>query len=144
MQLPIKPLYPDVTLPTYATDGAAGMDLRAYLPAPITLKPNERVLIPTGFAIALPAGTVGLLCARSSLGVRHGITLPNTVGVIDADYRGEIQVALVNWGEADYDIAPGDRIAQLLVVPYLKLDLVPTNQLPETSRGSGGFGSTGK
>lgn len=149
MELNIKLLSPklgrEIPLPSYATAGAAGMDLRACLDAPLTLRPGDRVKVPTGFAIALPsADFVAYIFARSGLGINHGITLPNCVGVIDSDYRGEILVALTNLSDADYTIQPGDRVAQLVISPVIRADLHVVEDLGETDRGTGGFGSTGK
>ncbi|MDD4715999.1 MAG: dUTP diphosphatase [Oscillospiraceae bacterium] len=149
MQLKIKAVSPlmgnRIPLPDYATEGAAAMDLRACLQEPLTLAPGELRTVPTGIAIALPSRAyMALLFARSGLGVKHGISLSNGVGVIDSDYRGELKVGLVNLSRRAYTIEPGDRIAQLAVVPVARPELVPADWLEETSRGSGGFGSTGK
>ena len=149
MELKIKPLSPkigtEIPFPAYATAGSAGMDLRACLDTPLTLNPGDRVGVPTGFAIALPGPEwVAYIFARSGLGIKNGITLPNCVGVIDSDYRGEIVVALVNLGPEDYVIQPGERIAQLVIVPCAQPVLMETDALPETQRGTGGFGSTGR
>ena len=149
MELKIKPLSPkigtEIPFPAYATAGAAGMDLRACLDTPLTLNPGDRVGVPTGFAIALPGPEwVAYIFARSGLGIKNGITLPNCVGVIDSDYRGEIVVALVNLGAEDYVIQPGERVAQLVIVPCAQPTLVETETLPQTQRGTGGFGSTGR
>ena len=149
MELKIKPLSPklgtEIPLPSYATPGSAGMDLRACMDAPLTLRPGERVAVPTGFAIALPSPDyAAYIFARSGLGIKHGITLPNCVGVIDSDYRGEILVALTNLSDADYTIQPGDRVAQLVISPVIRADLHVVEDLGETDRGTGGFGSTGK
>lgn len=135
----------DIPLPAYATDGSAGMDLRACLKEPLVLQPGERTRVPTGFAMRLPGPEwVGLICARSGLGARHGITLPNGVGVIDSDYTGEIQVALTNLGSEPYEIQPGERIAQLLVLPVARVSWRVVDRLEPTQRGAGGFGSTGR
>lgn len=149
MELKIKALSPkigrEIPLPSYATAGAAGMDLRACIDAPLTLKPRERVKVPTGFAIALPSPEwVAYLFARSGLGIRSGITIPNCVGVIDSDYRGEIIVALVNQSDADYTVQPGDRVAQMVIMPVTQATITLVEELDETQRGTGGFGSTGK
>ncbi len=148
MDLNIKLLSPklgrEIPLPSYATAGAAGMDLRACLDAPLTLRPGDRVPVPTGFAIALPGPEwVAYIFARSGLGIRNGVTLPNCVGVIDSDYRGEVQVALVNLSREEQTVHPGDRIAQMLVVPVAQAVLREVEALPDTARGAGGFGSTG-
>ena len=145
MDLKIKLLSPDVPLPRYATPGAAAMDLTVCLDAPVTIAPRALVRIPTGVAIALPGPEyVALVFARSGLGVKHGISLANGVGVIDSDYRGEIQVGLTNLSDTPYTIQPGDRIAQLAVMPVVQANVIPVDELDETSRGTGGFGSTGK
>lgn len=145
MDLKIKLLAPDVPMPRYATAGSAAMDLTAHIGAPLTIQPGERALLPTGIAIALPdCGYVALVFARSSLGVKHGIALSNGVGVIDSDYRGEIKVGLTNSSDTPYTIQPGDRIAQLAVMPVAQANVIAVDELDETARGSGGFGSTGK
>ena len=132
-------------LPAYATAGAAAMDLCACVDAPVEVAPRALVSIPTGIAIALPSAEyVALVFARSGLGIKHGITLSNSVGVIDSDYRGELTVGLVNHGDVPYTIQPGDRIAQLMVLPILRPTLTVVEELDETERGSGGFGSTGR
>ncbi|HHX71362.1 MAG TPA: dUTP diphosphatase [Clostridiales bacterium] len=143
MQIPIKRLRP-VELPMYASEGAAAADLRAAVDEPITILPHTRVLIPTGVAVAVPEGCVALVFARSGLAIRHGLALSNGVGVIDSDYRGEIQVGLYNHGEEPYTVQPGERIAQMAILPFIPADFVETDTLPETRRGKGGFGSTGK
>lgn len=149
MDLKIKAVRPQIggsiPFPFYASAGAAAMDLHACIDAPVTLAPGARAGLPTGIAIALPsADYVALVFARSGLGVKHGVTLSNGVGVIDSDYRGEISVGLVNLSDAPYTIAPGDRIAQLAVMPVVQARLERVEELDETQRGAGGFGSTGK
>ena len=135
----------DIPYPFYATAGAAAMDLHACLDEPLTIAPRALVSIPTGVAIALPSAEyVALVFARSGLGIKHGIAPANCVGVIDSDYRGEILVGLQNSGDADYVIQPADRIAQLMVVPVVQAQVKMVDQLDETQRGAGGFGSTGK
>lgn len=135
-----KPEY----LPQYASTGAAGMDLHACLPSALVIDPMERARIPTGIAMQLPdSGFVGLVYARSGLAWRHGIALPNGVGVIDSDYTGEIQVLLTNFSDAPVTILPGDRIAQLVIAPVFLAQWVRTDTLSKTDRGEGGFGSTG-
>ncbi len=130
--------------PYYATEGSGAMDLHACIHEPVTLEPLGRALIPTGIAIALPSAEyVALIFARSGLAVKHGITLSNSVGVIDSDYRGEIKVGLVNLSGESYTISPGDRIAQLAVMPVSRASTVFVGELPVTARGEGGFGSTG-
>ncbi len=145
MELKIKLLSPNATLPKYATAGTAAMDLTACIDQPLTILPRQLVSIPTGIAIALPsADYVALIFARSGLGVKHGITLSNAVGVIDSDYRGEIRVGLTNLSDVPYTVQPGDRIAQLAVMPVTQATVIAVDQLDETDRGAGGFGSTGK
>lgn len=149
MELKIKPLSDklgkEIPFPAYATAGSAGMDLRACLDEPLTLKPGDRVGIPTGFAIALPGPEwVAYIFARSGLGIKNGITLPNCVGVIDSDYRGEIIVVLTNLSDTPYTIQPGDRVAQLVISPVVQAQISLVDELDETGRGAGGFGSTGR
>lgn len=126
-------------LPEYASDGCAGADLRASEAA--TLAPGQRALVPTGLHVAIPPGHVGLIWPRSGLAVRHG--LDTLAGVIDSDYRGEVRVALVNHGDAPVTLAPGERIAQLLIQPVTRARFTRTAELDDTTRGHGGFGSTG-
>ena len=149
MELKIKAMSPkigtDIPFPFYASAGAAGMDLCACVDEAVTIAPRQIVSLPTGIAIALPsADYVALVFARSGLGIKHGIALANGVGVIDSDYRGEIRVGLVNQSDAPYTIQPGDRVAQLAVVPVVQAQIIPCADLDETERGAGGFGSTGK
>ncbi|MDE7262648.1 MAG: dUTP diphosphatase [Oscillospiraceae bacterium] len=148
MKLPIKLLSDkigrDIPLPYYATAGAAALDLHACLDQPETIPGGGQVLIPTGVAVAIPAGYVGILASRSSMGVRNGVGFSNGIGVIDSDYRGPLRVGLHNLREAPYTVQPGDRIAQLLVVPVACPELEVVDALPETERGEGGFGSTGR
>jgi deoxyuridine 5'-triphosphate nucleotidohydrolase len=133
-----------LTLPDYQTDGAAGLDLFAAIPdtKPLTLRPGGRALVPTGIAIALPAGYEGQVRPRSGLATRHGLTILNAPGTIDADYRGEILVVLANLGNEDVTITRGMRIAQLVIAPVARAQIVQVTSLDETVRGSGGFGST--
>lgn len=134
----------DLALPAYETAGAAGLDLRAALPgAPLELPPGGRALVPTGLVLELPAGCEGQVRPRSGLALRHGVTVLNAPGTIDADYRGELKVLLVNLGQAPFTIRHGDRVAQLVVASVLQASLVEAASLAETVRGSGGFGSTG-
>lgn len=145
MELNIKLLSPKAVLPKYATPGSAAMDLTACLDEPVTIAPRQLVTIPTGIAIALPsADYVALIFARSGLGVKHGIALSNGVGVIDSDYRGELKVGLTNLSDTPYTIQPGDRVAQLAILPVTQPTVVQVAELDETDRGTGGFGSTGK
>ncbi len=133
----------DLPAPERATASSAGFDLRACVPEPVTLAPGARALIPTGLAIALPEGYEGQVRPRSGLAVRHGLTLVNTPGTIDADYRGEVSVILVNLGAEPYRVARGDRIAQLVVQRLPAVTFEEVDELPETARGAGGFGHTG-
>ncbi len=145
MQLKIKKTDPRAELPVRGTPGSAGLDLRAVLDEPMTLPPGALVSVPTGIAIGLPSpDTVGLVFARSGLAVKHGIGLSNGVGVIDSDYTGEIRVGLINQSAVPYDLHPGERIAQLVVMPICRPELVEADTLEETERGAGGFGSTGR
>ncbi|NOY92611.1 MAG: dUTP diphosphatase [Deltaproteobacteria bacterium] len=133
--------------PTYATSGAAGLDLEACLDEPVRLEPGDRAAIPTGLAIALPPGHEGSVRPRSGLAKRHGVTVANAPGTIDEDYRGEVAVLLINLGREPYTVKHGDRIAQLVVSPItrVEIELLDTlGDLGETSRGEGGFGSTGR
>jgi dUTP pyrophosphatase len=131
-------------LPEFATVDSAGMDLRAHLEAPVTLQPGERRLIPTGLHIALPQGLEAQVRPRSGLAYKHGITVLNSPGTIDADYRGDVGVILINHGQEVFEVAPGDRIAQLVVARYERFDWAPVESLDETSRGAGGFGHSGQ
>lgn len=145
MELKIKKLGPRAQLPTRGTSGSAGLDLHALLDQPITVPAGGRISVPTGIAIGLPSPeTVGLVFARSGLAVKHGLCLSNGVGVIDSDYTGEIKVGLVNLSESPYELQPGERIAQLVVMPVLLPQLTEVEELQETCRGAGGFGSTGR
>lgn len=132
-------------LPQHATAGAAGADLTANIDAPLTLAPMARAAVPTGLAMELPdAGYGAFVFARSGLGIRHGLTLSNGVGVIDSDYRGEISVGLVNLSDRAYTIQPGERIAQLCILPVRQFAAAEAQELAQTVRGTGGFGSTGR
>lgn len=130
-------------LPAYATEGAAGLDIRANISEPIVLTPLERLLIPTGLFVAIPLGYEIQIRPRSGLAFKHGITVLNTPGTIDADYRGEIKVLLVNLSNAAFTIEPGERVAQMVLTKHEILSWKTTNELPSTERGVGGFGSTG-
>ncbi len=132
-------------LPAYASDGAAGADLRAYLKnGPLTISPGGRALVPTGLRIALPHGYEAQVRPRSGLAIKHGVTVLNSPGTIDEDYRGELRVALINLGEQPFVIQDGDRIAQLIVAPVTRATFVQHQALSDTVRGEGGFGSTGR
>ncbi len=135
----------DLPLPAYQSEDAAGLDLMAAVAAdaPIVIGPGRRALIPTGLAIALPGGTEGQVRPRSGLAARHGVTVLNSPGTIDADYRGEIQVILVNLGQDPFTVTRGMRIAQLIIAPTVRVTIRETAKLDETTRGVGGFGSTG-
>lgn len=130
-------------LPHYATNASAGMDLRANLEGPIELKPLERALVPTGLSIALPTGYEAQVRPRSGLAAKNGITVLNSPGTIDADYRGEIKVILVNLSNVPFIINDGERVAQLVIAAHASAEWMEVNELIETERGSGGFGSTG-
>ncbi len=135
----------EIPEPFYATSGAAGMDLPACIDEPVTIKARARAKIPTGIAVALPSNEyAALVYVRSSLGFKKGVTLSNSVGVIDSDYRGEIFVSLNNISDEDYTVMPGERIAQLIVTPVVIPEISVVGELSETQRGEGGFGSTGK
>jgi len=140
---------PDVPLPDYATAGAAGADLRANLPDPqrgcgMTLAPGARALVPTGLRVAVPEGWEMQIRPRSGLALRHGLTLANSPGTVDADYRGPLGVILINLGDAPYVVAHGERIAQAVLAPVPRATFVPVAALAPTPRGAGGFGSTGR
>ena len=141
----IKLLREGVTLPEYATDGSAAVDLRCAADSDITIVPGERKLIPTGIAIAPEtSGVVAILAARSGLSIKHGITATNGIGVIDSDYRGEICVSLINVSDTPYTITVGERVAQLMFMPVFTANFIVADELDSTERGAGGFGSTGK
>ena len=131
-------------LPAYASAGAAGLDIRAALDAPVTLEPGARALVPSGLRIAIPDGHEGQVRARSGLAWRHGLAVLNAPGTIDADYRGELKVILVNLGETPITLSRGERIAQLVIAPVVQAHVVPVEDLDETERGDSGFGSTGR
>ena len=129
--------------PEYETAGSAGMDIRAWIPEPITIEPGKRALIPTGLFMEIQPGYEVQLRARSGLAIRQGICLANGIGTIDSDYRGEVKVALINLGEEAFTVNSGDRIAQMVVCAYTRAQIEPAQELAESGRGSGGFGSTG-
>ena len=131
-------------LPAYETEHSAGMDLRAFTGGPVTLKPMERKLIPTGLYIELPVGYEAQVRPRSGLAIRHGITVLSSPGTIDADYRGEIGVILINLSESEFTINDGDRIAQMIISQYVKVELTGTDSIEMTARGEGGFGHSGR
>lgn len=130
-------------LPVYSTEGSSGADLFAAVEEDITIKPRERKLIPSGIKLEIPEGYEAQIRPRSGLAIKYGITLVNTPGTIDSDYRGEIKVIMINLGEEDFTIKRGDRIAQMVIAPVIKADFIFGTSLNETKRGSGGFGSTG-
>jgi len=130
-------------LPAYASDGSAGMDLRAAIEAEQRVAPGERLQIPTGLILELPVGWEGQVRPRSGLALRHGVTLLNSPGTIDSDYRGEVKVIMINLGQSDFVVQRGDRIAQLVVSPVAQVVVVEVDSLSSTGRGEGGFGSTG-
>lgn len=142
--LRMKKFREGAVLPQRQTEGAAGYDLCACLEEPVTLQPGEGYPFPTGLAAEIPQGYAGMVFCRSGLGVKHGISLPNCVGVIDSDYRGELVVPLRNFGDGTYTIQPGERIAQLVIMPVLLPEIVEVEELSQTQRGQGGFGSTGR
>ena len=142
MNIQIKKLKNNAILPQYQTAQAAGMDVHACLDEPVTLAPMERRMIPTGLAIALPSGYEAQIRARSGLSIKHGITMVNGIGTIDADYRGEIGVLVINLGQEPFVIEPDMRIAQLVIARYETAQWQETDELSETLRGEGGFGST--
>ena len=143
-RIAVKRLRENAVIPTYGSAEAAGADLYACLEGAITIAPGETVFVPTGIAMEVPRGCAGLVFARSSLGAKRGLAPANKVGVIDSDYRGEFFVALHNHGKLPQEIAHGERIAQLLIVPVFTPGFVEVSELSDTQRGSGGFGSTGK
>ena len=133
----------DLPLPDYATDMSAGMDLRAAISEPLEIAPGGRALVPTGIAIALPAGHEAQVRPRSGLALKHGVTVLNAPGTVDADYRGEISVLLVNFGDASFTVTRGMRIAQMIVATFERVSWEAVEALPESARGAGGYGSTG-
>ncbi|MFT5488365.1 MAG: dUTP pyrophosphatase [Paracoccaceae bacterium] len=133
----------DLPLPAYETAQSAGMDLAAAIEAPITLAPGARAMVPTGLAIALPAGYEAQVRPRSGLAAKNGVTVLNTPGTVDADYRGEVKVILINLGDDTFEIDRGMRIAQMVIAPVTQASFAEVDTLPETARGTGGFGSTG-
>ena len=140
----IKKLKPSVQMPSYKTNGASGMDLMAFIDKPIELKPGKSCLVPTGLSVAFSKEYEIQIRPRSGLAAKNNITVLNTPGTIDSDYRGELKVILFNHGENEFVVNCDDRIAQMVLTPVLKIEFEEVNELPETIRGSGGFGSTGK
>ena len=139
----VKKMRPGAKLPTYGSEFAAGADLYACLDAPVTILPHETKLIPTGLSMELPIGWAGFVHARSGMATKRDLAPANKVGVIDCDYRGEVMVALHNHGTKPQTVEPGERIAQLVIMPYLTAQFFETEELSDTVRGAGGFGSTG-
>ena len=140
----IKRLSSDVKFPSYKTTGASGMDLMAFIKSPVTIKPKTSFLIPTGLSVAFSEDYEVQIRPRSGLAAKNNISVLNTPGTIDSDYRGEIKVIIYNHGNKDFLVNNGDRIAQMILTPVVKMELEEANDLPETIRGEGGFGSTGK
>jgi len=140
----IKKLNSKVQLPKYKTDGSSGMDLMAFTESPINIRPNESALIPTGITIAIPEDTEIQIRPRSGLAAKSNISVLNTPGTIDSDYRGEIKIILFNHGKEEFTINNNDRVAQMILMPIIKAEFEEVKDLPKTLRGSGGFGSTGK
>ena len=131
-------------LPTYATEGAAGLDLRAAVETPLTIPAGGRAMVPTGLSVEIPSGFEGQVRGRSGLAARHGVGIPNAPGTIDSDYRGEVCVILANWGDQPFVVARGERIAQLVIAPVARAELVEVEELAGSERGAGGFGHTGR
>ena len=140
----VKKLNPKAELPKYKTEGSSGMDLMALIEKPITIKPQNSALIPTGLSIAIPEDTEVQIRPRSGLAAKSSISVLNTPGTIDSDYRGEIKIILFNHGKEEFTVNNNDRIAQMILMPVLKAEFEEVEELPKTIRGSGGFGSTGK
>ena len=143
IQVKVKKLHPQAVIPGYMTEHAAGMDLCTVIDAPVILAPGERALLPTGLAMEIPPGYEGQVRPRSGLALKKGIALVNSPGTIDADYRGEIGIIIINHGSEDVEFLPGDRIAQLIIAPVTQATLVEANDLDDSVRSSGGFGHTG-
>ena len=137
------PYTKDLLLPAYESSSAAGMDIRAALETPFTLKPGERALIPTGLQMALPVGFEAQIRPRSGMAIKNGVTMLNSPGTIDADYRGEVKVIAINHGQENFIVNHGDRIAQMVITPVVQLKVTEVSELGDTERGEGGFGSTG-
>jgi dUTP pyrophosphatase len=142
MKIPLRRLDPELPLPAHAHPGDGGVDLCAR--HPVRLGPGERAIVPTGIAVAIPPGHAGLVTPRSGLAARHGIGVVNGPGLVDAGYRGEVKVILINQGNDAVDIARGERIAQLVVIPVAEQEFVVVEELPDSARSEGGFGSTGR
>lgn len=143
MKVNIKKLNNNAVIPAYGSAYAAGADLYACIDSPVVVDPHQTVLIPTGIALELPEGLAGLIYARSGLATKKGLAPANKVGVVDCDYRGEVKVALHNHSEIPQTVAVGERVAQLVITPYITAEFIEVDELSETVRGAGGFGSTG-
>ena len=143
LKIEVLPGQEDLGLPAYATEGAAGLDLKAALSDPLTLKPGERGIVPTGLKMAIPPGFEGCVRPRSGLAMKQGLTLTNAPGTIDSDYRGEVKVLVINLGQEPVVLKRGDRIAQLLISPVAQAQVIKVEQVDDTVRGTGGFGHTG-
>ena len=143
MEVKIKKLNPEAVVPTYGSEYSAGADLYACEENPVTIEPGKCVLIHTGLSFEIPEGFAGLIFARSGLATKKGLAPANKVGVVDADYRGEVMVSLFNQSDAPQTVEPGERVAQLVITPFLKADFSVAEELSDTVRGAGGFGSTG-
>lgn len=143
MQINFRKTHPDAIVPQYATDGASGLDLHARLPHEIYLQPGVRFTVPTGISVELPEGFEAQVRGRSGLAKKHGVTVVQGVGTVDADFRGEICIILINHGDEAYKIEPNARVAQLVIAPVMRVALVQAGDLSATERGAGGFGSTG-
>ena len=141
--LEFKRLSPLATVPQYQSDQAAGLDLHAAIESSVTIAPGEITLISCGFAMSIPSGWEAQVRPRSGLSTKHGISMPNAPGTIDSDYRGEVRVPLINLGQADFSVEPQMRIAQMVIAPVARVEIREVEELSETSRGGGGFGSTG-
>ena len=139
----VKKLRPNAVLPTYGSEFAAGADLYACLDAPVTIQPHETFLVPTGLSFEIPAGWAGMIHARSGLATKRHLAPANKVGVVDSDYRGEVMVSLHNHSQSPQTVEPGERIAQMVITPYLAAQFFEVEELSDTVRGTGGFGSTG-
>lgn len=143
LKIEVMPGNEDLGLPAYATEGSAGMDLKAALTDPLTLKPGERGVVPTGLKMAIPSGFEGCVRPRSGLAMKQGLTLTNAPGTVDSDYRGEVKVLVINLGQEPVILKRGERIAQLLISPVAHAQIVKVEQVDDTQRGAGGFGHTG-
>lgn len=140
----LTPATADIPLPSYATDGSAGMDIRAAVEGDLVIPPGETVLVPTGFAIAVPPGYEAQVRPRSGLAIKHQVGILNSPGTIDSDYRGEVRIILTNFGKEPFHVRRGDRIAQMIIAPYVRAEWEEQAELESTSRGAGGFGHTGR